>query len=187
MSRAAIDAQAREVLRFWFLETPAEKRFSTDQRLDEEVRARFGGLRDEIARFLPPAWTKTPERRLAAIILIDQFSRNLYRGEAESFAADDKGRLLAELAIALGDLEVWPEDRAHFVLMPLMHAEDLGQVERCVALMQRHCRGLGEAIRFGVMHRDVIARYGRYPSRNEALGRRTRPEEEDYLADGGGF
>ncbi|MCQ8185574.1 DUF924 family protein [Parvularcula maris] len=187
MSSVSIETQALGVLRFWFLETPAEKRFQSDERLDEEIRARFGELRDELAAFVPPAWTKTPERRLAAIILIDQFSRNLHRGDGEAYAADDKGRLLAELAIASGDLDAWPQDRAHFVLMPLMHAEDLGTVERCISLMQRYCSELGEAIRYGEKHRDVIARYGRYPSRNEALGRATRPDEEDYLAHEGGF
>jgi uncharacterized protein (DUF924 family) len=181
-----IDDQAAEILHFWFIETPAAKRFARDDKIDREIELRFKELRDEVARFVSPAWVKTPERRLAAIILIDQFSRNLYREQAEAYAADDKGRLLAELAIAEGDLLAWPADRGHFVVMPLMHAEDLGCTERCLALIARHYPSLKEAIRYGDAHRDVIAKFGRYPSRNDALGRTSSQAELDYLRGGGG-
>lgn len=173
------DTQAADILTFWFEECPPSKRFQVDLELDETIRTRFGDLHDQLSQSIPPAWLETKERRLAAIILLDQWSRNLYRGQGKAFAQDAAGLELAQKAVALGDLDAWPSNKASFIVMPYMHAEDLDTVEQSITLM----RQIGEerSAVFAELHRDSIAKFGRYPARNKALGRETTPEEAAFL------
>lgn len=174
-----VHAEAEAVLRFWLEEVPPEKRFARDDGLDAECERRFGALRDRVAAAGAVGWCDDPRTLLAAVILLDQFSRNIYRGSAEAFAADPIAFALAETAIARGwDRHMTVAER-QFLYMPFQHAEDRADQERSVALYEALDDPL--SARFAHLHRDVIARFGRFPGRNAALGRANTPEEEAFL------
>lgn len=178
---AAIDRRARDVLTFWFEETDPKQQFRSDPDFDETIRARFGDLHTEAAEGTLDAWMETSEGALALIIVLDQFSRNLYRGRGEAFAQDEKARALARTAVERGhDTAVAPDRRAFFY-MPFMHAEDLHDQDRCIELIKAR---LGEGsgnLPHAKWHRDVIEKFGRFPFRNAALGRETTLEEARFL------
>src|SRR5262249_8593332 len=129
-------------------------------------------------------WQSTPEGTLALLVLLDQFPRNLFRGDARAYATDAKARAIAERAIARGIDRPFPLPQRRFLHLPLMHSENLADQERCIAL----CREAGdeEAVKHAEIHADVIRRFGRFPHRNRALGRETTDEERAFL-DAGGF
>ncbi|GGY55163.1 DUF924 family protein [Parvularcula lutaonensis] len=179
------DNLATDILKYWFEELPPEKHFTKDEKVDDEIRRRFGDLHTDLSREIPADWRATRHRRLAAIILLDQFSRNLYRGDRRAFAQDAVALDLANQAIASGDLDHVPGPRGAYIVMPLMHAENVTDVRRSITLLQRI--GQHENARYGRLHLYVIERFGRYPGRNGALGRANTPAEEAYLAAGGGF
>jgi uncharacterized protein (DUF924 family) len=183
------------VLDFWFglpgqpLAQRAEW-FRKDAAFDDTIRQRFGPLVDEaLAHGLP--WGDTPPDRLAQVIVLDQFPRNLFRGDARAFAGDARA-----LALALGLIDDGSHLALHpmqrwFAYLPLEHAEDLTLQDRCVALcaaLAAESPDFAGALDYARRHRDVIARYGRFPHRNAALGRASTPDEVDYLATpGSGF
>ena len=175
-----VHADALAVLRFWFEETPPERRFAKDPALDAEIRRRFGDLRDRVVADGALGWRSQPEHLLAAIVLLDQFSRNLHRDSAEAFAADGLALELTRHAIAMGWEDRYPPEQRAFLYMPLMHSEDAAvqaeSVERFAAL------GIAENLKFAREHADVIAQFGRFPSRNAALGRAPTPAEQEYLS-----
>ncbi|MCE7797809.1 DUF924 domain-containing protein [Sphingobium sufflavum] len=176
--------QAEAVLHFWFTEVGPERQFAKDDALDAECAARFGRLRDAVVASDAAEWRGDADTLLAAIILIDQISRNVHRGSAAAFAADPLGLELALSGIAAGYHRLLPPDRRAFLYMPLMHAEDRGVQHfalRCFA-----DEGLEKNLDFARAHRDVIERFGRFPGRNAALGRASTPEEQSFLAEGGG-
>lgn len=174
------EVHARAVLDFWFDTVPPEKRFARDDKLDAEITRRFARLRDEVLATDAAGWRDGPDRILAAIILLDQFSRNIHRGSGQAFAADPLALSLTHAAIALGWDATFAPDRRAFLYMPLMHAEDVAVQEESVARFTQ----LGEAenLAFARDHKAVIDRFGRFPSRNAALGRISTPEEEAYLS-----
>ncbi len=122
---------------------------------------------------------------LAAIVLFDQFPRNMFRHEARAFATDALALEIAKAAIDHGYDGEFVESARAFFYMPFMHSESLADQERCVALFS--APGLEYNLGFARAHRDVIARFGRFPHRNEALGRATRPEEEEAISQGAGW
>jgi uncharacterized protein (DUF924 family) len=172
--------EAETVLRFWFDEVPADKRFAKDPALDATITERFAGLRHRLLRTDAQGWRASPRVLLAAIIVLDQFSRNIFRGKAEAYDGDGLALSLTEEAIAHG----WETDmqvaERQFLYMPMMHAEDA--VVQLKSLQHFADLGDAEALRFAKDHADVIARYGRFPSRNAALGRVSTPAEEEYLS-----
>lgn len=172
--------RAREVLDFWLGEVPAEKRFAKDAELDRQIGERFGALRDAVLESGAEGWRDTPERLLAAVILLDQFSRNLHRGTPQAFAADPLALDLTKEAIAKGWEDGYSPVERQFLYLPLMHSED----RSVQALSVEKFEALGDAnvIGFARDHRDVVERYGRFPSRNAALGRASTAEEEAYLS-----
>lgn len=175
-----VDDHAKAVLNYWCVELPPSKHFVRDDKVDTEIRDRFGALHTELASGVSHEWRSTKERRLAAIIVLDQWSRNLFRGDGRAFAQDALARELANGAIASGDLDRLPQDRATYIIMPLMHSEHLIDVERSIVLLERI--GAVNSARFGRLHRDSIIRFGRYPARNRALGRESTPAELAFLA-----
>lgn len=172
------------MLDFWF-GVPPEKRFVRDEALDREIRDRFGALRDEVLATEAAGWRGDPDALLAALIVLDQFSRNLHRGSAEAFAADPLALGLTATAIGHGWEDRYPPDRRVFLYLPLMHAEDAAV--QALSVAKYDALGLEENIRFARDHREVIARFGRFPNRNAALGRDTTPEEQAWLDQGGGW
>lgn len=185
----------REVLDFWFgpLETRGKGRrewFVKDAAFDATIRARFGDLHGRAARGDLEAWRAAPAPTLALVIVLDQFSRNLHRGDARAFAQDEYARACAVQALLRkDDLGFLPVER-QFLYLPFEHSEDLLDQEKSVDLFRsleafEETRGLTE---WAEKHRVIVARFGRFPHRNAALGRDSTPEEVEFLAQpGSGF
>jgi uncharacterized protein (DUF924 family) len=181
------------VLRFWFGEPRGPSRaewFRKDAAFDEEIRARFGAVHAAAAARELDAWRASPEPMLALVIVLDQFSRNLYRGDARAFAQDAHALDCAQEAVARGDdLALLPVER-QFLYLPYEHSESLVDqeigVERMTSLDAfEETRGVGE---WAVRHRDIVRRFGRFPHRNAILGRDSTPEEIEFLKQpGSGF
>jgi uncharacterized protein (DUF924 family) len=166
------------VLRFWFKETPEAKRFASDHALDTAIRARFGILHERLARTRAEGWRDDPRSILAAIIVLDQFSRNMFREDGRAFAQDALALELAKEAIEKGFDQQLSDTEKAFLYMPFEHSERLEDVERAVALLSPFG---GETKEYALRHRNVIARFGRYPGRNKLLKRESTPEEVAFL------
>ncbi|MCW3837674.1 DUF924 family protein [Sphingomonas canadensis] len=178
-----VHAQARAVLGFWFDLVMPEQRFAKSAALDAEISTLFGGLREQVVESGAAAWRGDPETLLAAIILIDQFGRNIHRGSARAFAADPLALELARAALAKGwDAGMRAEQR-QFLYLPFMHAEDPEAQAECVRLFE--ALGDPEPLAFARDHQAVIRRFGRFPGRNAALGRESTAEERAYLSQPG--
>jgi len=169
-------------MRRWFMDGPA---------LDAEIRDRFGALVERALAGELDDWASTIRGRLALILVLDQLTRSLFRGDPRTYAGDAKAQALAAEAFAAGlDRELGIEER-HFLMMPFVHAEDLGLQERAVALIDALAaeapawRQPVLAIAQQVAHeyRDIITRFGRFPHRNALLGRRSTRDEEEFLVD----
>lgn len=169
---------------FWFAETRPEQRFASDPAFDARIAARFGTLYEVLAAGVPEAWQATPTGVLAAVIVFDQFPRNLFRGQAKAFATDAAARALTVTALARGDDAGLSEVERQFLYMPLMHSEDAADQQRSVALFE--ALSDTDAADFARRHRDVVARFGRFPARNAALSRETTAEEAAFLVHGRG-
>ncbi len=183
MSGAQVHEAAKDVLRFWFEETPAELRFAKDEAFDTAIQERFGGLLAQLKATRAAGWDGDPAHLLAAVIVLDQFSRNLFRGSAEAFAADQIARGLTRTAMRNGwDAGMSGDERA-FLYLPLEHSENAQDQADSVAAFASI--GIAMYADYAVQHHDVIARFGRFPSRNAALGRTSTPEEEAYLSQPG--
>ena len=179
-----VHEKASAVLSFWFGEVPAKQRFAADPALDQEITARFGAMRDAVLATGAQGWRDDPETLLAAIILLDQFSRNMHRGTAAAFTGDALSLDLTREAIERGwDERLDPDEQRAFLYMPLMHAEDPAAQQLSVACFEQ--LGNAENLAYAHEHADVIVRFGRFPSRNEALGRKSTPAEKAYLSQPG--
>jgi uncharacterized protein (DUF924 family) len=175
-----VHAKAEEVLGFWFDGLMPEQWFAKSDELDREIGERFEGLRLEVLAGRANGWRDDPRTLLAAVILLDQFSRNVHRGTAQAFAADPLAQELASLAVERGwDREMTPQQR-QFLYLPFEHAES--RELQAVSLSCFETLGPGEVLGYARQHAEVIARYGRFPSRNAALGRVSTPAEEEYLS-----
>ncbi len=179
-------ARVQEVLQFWFVETPPRMWWVADPVFDVTVGARFSALHQAATAGELFGWRREAEGRLAEIIVLDQFSRNLCRGTPRAFASDTMALVLAQEAVAAGcDLALAPQQRA-FLYMPYMHSESRlvhEHAERLFAAL-----GLPENHSSALRHKAIIDRFGRYPHRNAALGRVSTPEELAFLQQpGSGF
>lgn len=180
MMRPGFDPAA--VVAYWRAAGPS-RWYAGGPRFDAQVRLRLGPAR--AAAVAAPPSPDNPSAALATLILFDQVPRNIFRGQAEAFATDPLARAVARAAIARRFDRRVPHLHLlqQFFYLPLMHAEDLADQERCVAL----CRAAGDEmlLRYAEIHRDVIRRFGRFPHRNAALGRTPTAAETRFLADGG--
>lgn len=167
-----------ELIRFWFVEHGYDDWFSGDAAFDAKCN-RFADLHAQVARGEAWAWRETPEGRLAELILLDQFSRQLHRGRPEAFAQDNMALALAQEAVAGGHDMAVEQGWAMFFYMPYMHAESLVIQDEGVKLFA--AMGNENALQYMIDHRDTIARFGRFPFRNQALGRQSTPEELAYM------
>jgi len=181
--RGEVHDEAARVLHFWFEELSEEQHWVKSITLDEAIAERFGPLRLNVVESAARGWRGTPDTLLAAIILIDQFSRNMFRDEGEAFEHDGLARELTLYGLVRGFDRKLPADRCAFLYMPLMHAEDPElqrlSIERFTAL------GDEQNLGFAHDHAAVIERFGRFPSRNRALGRRSTVIEREYLSQPG--
>lgn len=179
---AADDAAA--VVAFW-RDAGYRKWFARDDEFDAQFRARFEAAHWSAARREREDWMATPDGALALLLLLDQFPRNAFRGSAHAYATDALARHYATRAIASGlDAQGDPELRVFFYL-PFEHSEDAADQAHAVALIG--ALGNDTFTQYAQAHRDVIARFGRFPHRNRELGRESSPDEQAWLEAGGGF
>lgn len=176
----------KDVISFW-REAGPSKWFAKDDGFDAAIRdgfldAHFAAARGDLAD-----WSQTAEGTLALLILLDQFPRNLFRASGHAFATDGLARAVARNALEQGfDRAVDPKLRP-FLYLPFEHSEDPADQALSISLFTAHRDETGDAesLRWAVEHRDIIAKFGRFPHRNAALGRATTPAEQAYLDDGG--
>ena len=177
------DVVPAEVVSFWRA-AGADRWFEVDENFDQTIRSRFLPVHEAAARGELAAWEDSAEGALALVIVLDQFSRNMFRGSARAVAADPMARAVADRALARGFDRATDETMRPFFYLPFMHSESLADQDRCVRL----CAVLGdpEQSKYAALHRDIIRKFGRFPHRNRMLGRETTPAEQEFL-DSGGF
>jgi len=176
-------ATADEIVSFWRTAGP-DRWFKKDAGFDEEIRQRFLKTHEAAAAGKLADWEQSAQGALALLILLDQFPRNMFRGDARAFATDPLARAVAAGAIVRGFDSQVPPDMRGFFYLPFQHSEDLADQERSIAFYK--AIGDVENLKWAELHADVIRRFGRFPHRNSVLGRTTTPEEQAFL-DGGGF
>jgi uncharacterized protein (DUF924 family) len=177
-----VAAVPNDIIGFWAGAGPA-KWYAKSRAFDEAIRLRFEPTHHAAARGEYDGWAGTAEGALALLILLDQFPRNLYRGSGHAFATDGKARAVAREALAAGFHRQVAPDLRQFFILPFEHSEAMADQE--TALAAARALGDGEVLKWAEIHHDIIARFGRFPHRNPALGRETTPEEQVFLDDGG--
>lgn len=170
---------ARVVLTFWFQELSPRQWFAKDDSLDLLISERFGAMHAGLSRCEGWLWRSTAEGRLAEILVLDQFSRNMFRDSAHAFASDPLALALAQELVALGFDSSLPIEQRRFVYMPYMHSESRVIHEQAMKLFAQP--GLEDNLRFEIAHKEIIDRFGRYPHRNAVLGRESTLEELTFL------
>jgi uncharacterized protein (DUF924 family) len=176
----------QKVLSFWFTELTPKHHFAKDAALDETISSRFGATLEAAARCEFFAWRATAEGRLAEVLVLDQFSRNVYRDTPRAFAQDALALALAQELVASGQDRRLPLAQRSFAYMPYMHSESALVHAQAVVLVSQP--GLEDTLRFELRHKEIIDRFGRYPHRNALLGRASSPEELAFLSEpGSGF
>ena len=171
------------ILHFWFTELTPKQHFAKDPALDETIRARFGATLEAAARCELFAWRTTPEGRLAEILVLDQFSRNVYRDTPRAFAQDALALALAQELVASGQDRSLPLAQRIFAYMPYMHSESALVHAQAVALFSQP--GMEDTLRSELRHQAIIDRFGRYPHRNAILDRESTAEELAFLSEPG--
>ncbi len=169
-----------DVIRFWFEETPPRSWWGGSPEFDRALSARFGALHSSAGRCELCRWRERAPGRLAEVIVLDQFSRNIYRGDPRGFAFDPLALCLAQEAVAAGADLALPAQQRAFLYMPFMHSESPLIHERALELFG--APGLESNLESERRHKAIIDRFGRYPHRNEVLGRISTPEELEFLA-----
>ncbi len=169
----------REVLKFWFEEIRPAQWWTKDKAFDQLIAARFSEIHAGAVRCELFEWREQPQGRVAEIIVLDQFSRNMFRGTPLAFANDQMALVLSQEAVALGiDRLVTPAERG-FIYLPFMHSESRKIHEVAEKLYRR--QGMQSALEWELKHRAIIERFGRYPHRNAILGRKSTKEELEFL------
>lgn len=176
---------AEDVIRFWFLEHGPEDWFSARPEFDEAIEETFAATHRAVAAGEAWRWRRTPEGRLAEIIVLDQFSRQLFRGSPTAFAQDPMALALAQEAVAGGHDRAVEAAWRKFFYMPYMHSESLLVHEEALRLFTE--LGDEETLKFEIAHAETLRRFGRYPRRNLALLRESTAEEVEYIASGEGM
>jgi len=172
---------ADDILQFWFVEHGREHWFGGGPAFDAELAAEFAATHAAVAAGEASTWRDTPRGRLAEVIVLDQFSRQIHRGTAKAFAADAMALTLAQEAVRLGaDLALPAQPERMFLYMPFMHSESLIVHEESVRLFTS--LDSPELLEYEIAHRDLLRRFGRYPRRNGPLGRASTPAEVEYCA-----
>lgn len=178
-----MDQKAEEILAFWMDEVGPAGWYEPPAGLDDQCRERYAALWDRARRGACENWSTTPRGALALLVLLDQLPRNMFRGEARAFGSDAEARKVAKRAIVRGDDHRVDEELRQFFYLPLEHSECGADQARSVRLFMTVEDP--ESLVHAVAHRDVIRRFGRFPTRNAALGRVSTAEEQAYLDEGG--
>jgi uncharacterized protein (DUF924 family) len=176
------DSRSARIVSFW-REAGAERWFTKNQDFDQIIRASFLAVHEMAARGELRAWEADVQGALALVIILDQFPRNMFRGSIRAFATDPSARAVADRAIARGFDKKTEKILQQFFYLPFMHSESLADQDRSLQLYQ--ALGDAEQLRFAIMHRDVVVRFGRFPHRNHVMNRVTIPAEHEFLKSGG--
>ena len=171
------------IIKFWFQESGPQEWFQKDKAFDQEIKERFLSHHTKATRGELFSWRKTPHGTLAEIILLDQFSRNIFRDTSQAFAYDGMALCLAQEAISKGCANQLSADEKLFLYLPYMHSESPAIHEEALKLFEK--LGLQNALEFEQQHKTIIDQFGRYPHRNEILGRKSTPEEIEFLKQSG--
>ena len=172
-----------EIVRFWFETLTPEDWYRKDPAIDVEIAKRFEATYEALKTSVPPAWIAEPKGMLAAILVLDQFPRNMFRDDPRAFATDQAALSLAKRAIDKGiDMRLPPQQRA-FIYLPFQHAETLDDQARSVTLFT--ALGNPNNLDFALRHQSIIARFGRFPHRNSLLGRVSTAAERAFLQEPG--
>ena len=182
-------SEPTEILDFWFGREDEkgygefrDEWFQKDEEFDRQIRERFLEDYERASRGEYDGWQEEPGSCLALVILLDQFPRNLFRGDTRTHATDDKALDISREAIQKGFDRKLPPFQRHFLYMPFMHSEDLEDQQRSVALFRDLAEEGGpDVLEYAKGHRDIVGRFGRFPHRNEMLGRETTAEEAEFL------
>ena len=179
-----MNSRAHKIIDFWFNKTPPEKRFKRDDSFDDEIKINF--LEDyNLAKSNEyDDWLNNPKECLALIILLDQFSRNLFRDKKEAFEQDHKARLAVNQGVYVGYLERLNDSERLFFLLPLIHSEEIIDHEKAYQLLNKylnHHPDIETIKKFWIDHTGTIRKFRRYPHRNKILGRKSTPEEIKFL------
>jgi uncharacterized protein (DUF924 family) len=176
----------QSILDFWFTELSPKQHYAKDAALDDAIRSRFAATLEAAARCELWAWRSTAQGRLAEIVVLDQFSRNVYRDTAASFAQDPRALALAQELVASGQDRELPLEQRSFAYMPYMHSESALVHAQAVALFSQP--GMESSLRFMLRHKEIVDRFGRYPHRNAIVGRSSSVDELAFLQEpGSGF
>lgn len=165
-----------DVLTFWFADP--SRWWKRDSTFDAEIRDRFLTLHNAVERDEREDWLETPGGALAYVLVLDQFSRNMFRGSARMFEGDARALAAARGALDRGIDRSLSHDERMFLYMPFMHSEDIVDQERCVGLF---ASAMQEWVRYAEQHRDIVRRFGRFPHRNALLGRQSTSAELEFL------
>jgi len=172
-----------DILNFWFDEIPREAWFQKDELFDQRLRQRFFTQHEHVAALPTTDCVRDAECAIAAVIALDQFPRNMFRGTPRAFATDAKALAIADRAIERGFDASLSKDHRTFLYLPFQHSEDAAVQARAVELMARLQDE--ELDSYAVAHKDIIDRFGRFPHRNAILGRTSTPEEIAFLSQPG--
>ncbi len=169
-----------DIIHFWFSELTPQDWWKKDEQFDQSIKDRFGSIHDAAIGLELYSWRETAKGCLAEVIVLDQFSRNIYRNQPQSFAYDGIALALAQSAIDRGMDQALSTTEKSFLYMPYMHSESLVIHDVAVRLFDQP--ELENTLSYEHRHRDIIQRFGRYPHRNHILGRESTPEEIAFLA-----
>ena len=185
---SSVSTEFAEVLTFWFEELEGKQRFEANDERDATIKARFGAVHAQASRGELFAWRATAAGRLAEIVVLDQFSRNIYRGDAAAFTQDGMALCLAQEAVATAADKALEPSQRMFVYMPYMHSESLAIHAAALPLFEALAtegEHFAMTLDFEHRHRVIVERFGRYPHRNAVLGRVSTPSEEAFLKEAG--
>jgi uncharacterized protein (DUF924 family) len=175
-------ATPAEIVSFWRDAGP-DKWFEKDEAFDREIITRFLTTHEAASRCELAFWQENAEGALALLILLDQFPCNMFRNSAHAFATDPLARAMAVCALARSFDQVTEHALRQFFYLPFMHSEVLADQDRCLRLYEKY--GDANTLKYANIHRDIIVKFGRFPHRNEVLGRVATPAEDEFLRSGG--
>ena len=175
--------KAADVVSFWFVETAPEFWFKKDDDFDAAIKDRFGKTVTKALAGKLDHWANDAEGCLALILMLDQFTRNIFRHSARAFSGDEMALALSLRCVERKYLDADKPFYCHFMLMPMMHSEDIGIQDMSLPLFEQYTSKL--TCEYAVKHRDIIARFGRFPHRNAILGRPNNSEEDHFLTQPG--
>jgi len=179
-----IPNKAQKIIDFWFKETPFEKRFKSDENFDQQIKDKFLKDYELASQNEYDDWQDQPMSCLALVIIFDQFSRNLFRNDKKAFEQDHKTRLIVNDAVYAGYLETMNHDQRLFMLLPLIHSEEITDHDMAYYLLSKYLReheNYNKIKKFWKDHTNAIKRFYRYPHRNKILGRESTEEEIAFL------